>query len=92
LCNGRIGNNQLIANQVFDLIVQLRKETEDSQRIFGWYCTNNWYYASGAAGCHCIVVPEMNAVAVRMLNKYTDQYEDDQIKFNETHFKCLKQM
>ncbi|MGG3279939.1 hypothetical protein [Paenibacillus solani] len=48
------------------------------------------FYASGAAGCHCVVIPEFNVVGVRMLNKYTENYSEDQVMFNETFYVCLR--
>lgn len=90
LNEGKINGKQLVPSQVFELIKQLRNDTEDRKRIFGWYFKKNWYYATGAAGCHCVVVPELNAVAVRMLNKYTENYLEDQTQFNETLYESLK--
>ncbi|KOP67457.1 hypothetical protein AMS62_21080 [Bacillus sp. FJAT-18019] len=68
----------------------LRAETQDQKRIFGWYFQEKWFYASGAAGCHCVVIPQFNAVGVRMLNKYTENYSEDQVMFNETFYECLR--
>ncbi|MEQ7054186.1 hypothetical protein ABN764_26490 [Paenibacillaceae sp. P-4] len=65
-------------------------DTEDKKRIFGWYYQDKWYYASGAAGCHCVVVPEFQAVAVRMFNRYTEDYTEDQNSFNEIFYNCLQ--
>lgn len=58
--------------------------------IFGWYYQDKWYYASGAAGCHCVVVPKYQAVAVRMFNKYTEDYTEDQNSFNQIFYNCLQ--
>ncbi|KGP77332.1 hypothetical protein P364_0106725 [Paenibacillus sp. MAEPY2] len=91
LNKGLINQEQLIPVEVFKLIEQLRIDTEDKNRIFGWYHQDNWYYASGAAGCHCVIVPEFNAVAVRMLNKYTENYTEDQNSFNEIFYNCLQE-
>ncbi|MCR8644482.1 serine hydrolase [Paenibacillus sp. N1-5-1-14] len=89
LNKGMLNGVELIPSQVFDVIDQLRQDTEDKSRILGWYHKKHWYYATGAAGCHCVVVPERNAVAVRMLNRYTDKYAEDQVIFNEMLFDCL---
>lgn len=90
LHQGRIGQEQLVPAEAFELAAQLRMDTEDENRIFGWYHMKHWYYATGEAGCHCVVVPEFNAVAVRMLNRYTDNYAEDQRYFNETFYPCLQ--
>ncbi|MGG3506524.1 serine hydrolase domain-containing protein [Paenibacillus lautus] len=90
LLQGAVHNQQLLSNEVFRLINQLRAETQDQHRIFGWYFQEKWFYASGAAGCHCVVIPEFNAVGVRMLNKYTENYSEDQTMFNETFYECLR--
>lgn len=90
LNKGGIHNKQLVPLEVFRLMEQLRVETKDKKRIFGWYFKEDWLYATGAAGCHCVVVPELNAVGVRMLNKYTENYLEDQIFFNEMFYECLK--
>ncbi|MGG4090951.1 serine hydrolase domain-containing protein [Paenibacillus lautus] len=89
LLQGAVHDQQLLSNEVFRLINQLRAETQDQHRIFGWYFQEKWFYASGAAGCHCVVIPEFNAVGVRMLNKYTENYSEDQTMFNETFYECL---
>ncbi|WP_427050928.1 serine hydrolase domain-containing protein [Paenibacillus sp. TC-CSREp1] len=83
-------NKRIVPLEVFQLVEQLREDTADRNRIFGWYYQKNGYYATGAAGCHCVIVPELNAVAVRMLNKYTHNYAEDQVSFNETFYKCLQ--
>ncbi|MCJ8013565.1 beta-lactamase family protein [Paenibacillus sp. KQZ6P-2] len=90
LNRGLINHNELVPVEVFRLVDQLRIDTEDKNRIFGWYYQDKCYYASGAAGCHCVIVPELNAVGVRMLNKYTEDYTEDQNYFNETFYKCLQ--
>lgn len=90
LHQGNVHNRQLLSSEVFRLINQLRAETQDQHRIFGWYFQEKWFYASGAAGCHCVVIPEFSAVGVRMLNKYTENYSEDQIMFNETLYECLR--
>lgn len=90
LNRGFINHSQLIPADVFTLIEQLRVDTEDKKRIFGWYYQDKWYYASGAAGCHCVVVPEFHAVAVRMFNKYTEDYTEDQNSFNQIFYNCLQ--
>lgn len=90
LNRGFINHSQLIPADVFTLIEQLRMDTEDKKRIFGWYYQDKWYYASGAAGCHCVVVPEYQAVAVRMFNKYTVDYTEDQNSFNQIFYNCLQ--
>ncbi|MGO4530385.1 serine hydrolase domain-containing protein [Paenibacillus sp. 2TAF8] len=89
LHQGLVDHKQVIPLEVFQLVEQLRNDTADRDRIFGWYYKKNWYYATGAAGCHCVIMPEQKAVAVRMLNKYTDNYIEDQILFNETFYDCL---
>lgn len=38
------------------LIEKLRMDTQDKNRIFGWYYQDKCYYASGAAGYHCVIV------------------------------------
>ncbi|WP_314590496.1 serine hydrolase domain-containing protein [Paenibacillus terrigena] len=90
LNRGLINHNQLVPVEVFKLIEELRIDTEDKNRIFGWYYQDKCYYASGAAGCHCVIVPEFNAVGVRMLNKYTENYNEDQNSFNEIFYDCLQ--
>lgn len=86
---GVAGGQRVISSEVFQLIDQLRKQTGDKHRIFGWYYTRDGYYATGAAGCHIVVLPDYEAVAVRMLNHYTERYEEDQMKFNELFKDCL---
>lgn len=81
---------QLVPKEVFALSEQLRLDTVDKHRIFGWYYQDKCYYATGAAGCHCVIIPEFNAVAVRMLNKYTEDYTVDQKLFNELFYHCLQ--
>ncbi|MFD0618697.1 serine hydrolase domain-containing protein [Paenibacillus sp. GCM10027629] len=91
LNRGLINHNQLVVPvEVFKLIEELRIDTEDKNRIFGWYYQDKCCYASGAAGCHCVIVPEFNAVGVRMLNKYTENYTEDQNSFNEIFYNCLQ--
>ncbi|KKO52730.1 serine hydrolase domain-containing protein [Paenibacillus sp. DMB20] len=90
LNRGLINHSQLVPVEVFMLIEELRMDTEDKNRIFGWYYQDKCYYASGAAGCHCVIVPEFNAVGIRMLNKYTENYTEDQNSFNEIFYNCLQ--
>lgn len=90
LNKGFINSSRLVPATVFTLIEQLRMDTGDKNRIFGWYYQDQCYYASGAAGCHCVIVPEFNAVAVRMLNKYTENYTEDQNSFNKIFYNCLQ--
>jgi CubicO group peptidase (beta-lactamase class C family) len=90
LNDGVVNNKQIVPNEVFRLMEQMRTEMNDKKRILGWYLNENWFYATGAAGCHCVVIPELNAVGVRMLNKYTENYVEDQILFNETFYECLR--
>ncbi|GIP29397.1 penicillin-binding protein [Paenibacillus sp. J23TS9] len=90
LNRGLINHSQLVPIDVFKLIEELRMDTEDKKRIFGWYYQDQCYYASGAAGCHCVIVPEFNAVGVRMLNRYTENYAEDQISFNKIFYSCLQ--
>lgn len=90
LNKGIFNSNQLVPEDVFMLSEQLRSDTNNMKRIFGWYYQDECYYASGAAGCHCVIIPEFNAVGVRMLNKYTENYTEDQKAFNEILYNCLK--
>lgn len=90
LHQGVVHNQQFLSPEVFRLFNQLRADTQDLNRIFGWYFQDKWFYASGAAGCHCVVIPEYNALGVRMLNKYTENYSEDQVMFNETFYECLR--
>lgn len=92
LNRGIFARERLIPEEVFQLVDQLRAETQDQHRIFGWYYHDKWYYATGAAGCHCIVIPELNAVGVRMLNRYTSNYAEDQQRFNHLLYDCLGNM
>lgn len=91
LNKGLFNTSQLIPEEVFTLSEQLRTDTKDKNRIFGWYYQDKYYYSSGAAGCHCIIVPEFNAVGVRMLNRYTENYTEDQKSFNEIFYSCLQE-
>lgn len=88
LNRGSICGTQIISNSLFSLTEQL-KEKHQSKRILGWYHQKDWYYATGAAGCHCVVYPEFNAVGIRMMNKYTSDYKDDQVAFNSLLLQCL---
>jgi len=88
LKKGNIRGNQIIPNHLFELIDALKAQ-HPSKRILGWYHQKDWYYATGAAGCHCIVLPEYNAVGIRMLNKYTNDYREDQLTFNSLLLQCL---
>ncbi|MBP1994880.1 serine hydrolase domain-containing protein [Paenibacillus eucommiae] len=90
LKKGFINGTQLLPVEVFELFESLKAEEGIEKRILGWYYQQDWYYATGAAGCHCVVVPEFNAVGVRMYNKYTDNYKEDQAVFNSTLLNCLK--
>lgn len=88
LNKGVVHNTRLIDDKVFGITEEL-KLSYPSKRILGWYHQENWYYATGAAGCHCVVLPQSNAVGVRMFNKYTEDYTDDQMKFNSLLLHCL---
>ncbi|MCM3629761.1 beta-lactamase family protein [Paenibacillus glycanilyticus] len=88
LKKGCIDGNRIMPDSLFSLTYEL-KEKHPSKRILGWYHQDDGYYASGAAGCHCVVLPEHNAVGIRMLNKYTSDYKDDQIAFNRLLSQCL---
>ncbi|CAG9622699.1 serine hydrolase domain-containing protein [Sutcliffiella rhizosphaerae] len=90
LNKGYINEVQILPREIFDLTETLRKENTE-KRILGWYHKKDWYYATGAAGCHCVVFPEFNAVGVRMFNRYTKNYKEDQIAFNSTLLNCLKE-
>jgi CubicO group peptidase (beta-lactamase class C family) len=89
LKKGFINNSQILPKEIFDLS-EIMKKQDPEKRILGWYHQKDWFYATGAAGCHCVVFPEFNAVGVRMLNKYTNKYKDDQIAFNNILLNCLK--
>lgn len=88
LNKGFIHDKRLVPVEVFQLMEQLRADTHNRNRIFGWYFKEKWFYATGAAGCHCVVIPELNAVGVRMLNKYTENYQEDQVLFNDLFYEC----
>lgn len=90
LKGGLINGKQILPKEIFDLYADLQSSEDASKRLFGWYYQENWYYATGAAGCHCVVFPEYNAVGVRMLNRYTDNYQEDQLTLNNTLLSCLK--
>jgi CubicO group peptidase (beta-lactamase class C family) len=90
LTNGLVHGKQVVPKEVFDLTEYLKRSGDVNKRLFGWHIQKDYYYATGAAGCHCVVFPEYNAVGVRMLNRYTDQYEEDQRAFNSTLLECLK--
>lgn len=90
LNKGIINGQRLLPAAVFERYDQLQLEEGSSKRLFGWYHEEHWYYATGAAGCHCIVLPKYNAVGVRMLNRYTDNYKEDQLMFNQTLLNCLE--
>lgn len=86
ISNGR----RIVPEAVFELYARLQLE-DASKRLFGWYHQENWYYATGAAGCHCVVFPKHHAVGVRMLNRYTDNYKEDQLSFNSLLLGCLQE-
>ncbi|MBB3126440.1 CubicO group peptidase (beta-lactamase class C family) [Paenibacillus rhizosphaerae] len=90
LKRGNVGGHQLIPAAFYRLSDELKTKTPD-RRILGWYHRPEWFYATGAAGCHVVVFPEHQAVGVRMLNKYTSRYEDDQYLFDNALLKCLQQ-
>ncbi|MGM0867470.1 MAG: hypothetical protein ACQEWF_22675 [Bacillota bacterium] len=79
-----------VSKEIFELTETTKKQNPEKW-ILGWYHQKDWYYATGAAGCHCVVFPEYNAVGVRMFNKYTNKYKEDQIAFNSTLLNCLKE-
>ncbi|GGD81599.1 serine hydrolase domain-containing protein [Paenibacillus nasutitermitis] len=87
---GRINGSQLLPVEVFKLYESLRADEIPEKRILGWYYQQDWYYATGAAGCHCVIIPEHQAVGVRMYNKYTDNYKEDQHDFNSTLHSILQ--
>lgn len=89
LNKGYFDGKQILKNKIFELIENV-KNGETDKRIFGWYFQDDWYYATGATGCHCVVLPKYNAVGVRMLNRYTDDYKNDQITFNNLLLDCIK--
>jgi CubicO group peptidase (beta-lactamase class C family) len=91
LKKGYINGIRLLPAAVFDLTETLKRQYRD-KRILGWYHHKDWYYATGAAGCHCVVFPAYNAVGVRMLNQYTSKYAEDQMAFNSTLLDCLKKL
>lgn len=90
LKKGYMNGTQILPKEVFDLAETLKTPEDSEKRILGWYYQKDWYYATGATGCHCVVFPEYNAVAARMLNRYTDNYKEDQFTFNNTLLNCLK--
>jgi Beta-lactamase class C and other penicillin binding proteins len=90
LKRGYVNAMRVLPEKVFELYTKLQSEEDSNKRIFGWYHQEQGYYATGAAGCHCVVFPNHNAVAVRMLNKYTDNYKEDQLFFNNTLLHCIK--
>ncbi|MCM3746088.1 beta-lactamase family protein [Paenibacillus pasadenensis] len=90
LKKGLIRGERILPDEVFALYAALQSSEDAGKRLFGWYFQEDWYYATGAAGCHCVVYPEYNAVGVRMLNRYTDNYAADQLTFNRTLLDCLK--
>jgi CubicO group peptidase (beta-lactamase class C family) len=90
LNKGSISETQIISNSLFSLTEELKAQHQ-SKRILGWYHQKDWYYATGAAGCHCVVLPQHNAVGIRMFNKYTSDYKDDQVAFNSLLLQCLSQ-
>ncbi|WP_163873453.1 serine hydrolase domain-containing protein [Paenibacillus favisporus] len=90
LKRGSAGGRQLIPSAFYQLSDELKAMNPD-RRILGWYHRSEWLYATGAAGCHVVVYPEHQAVGVRMLNKYTSRYEDDQNLFNNALLQCLQQ-
>ncbi|WP_019637753.1 serine hydrolase domain-containing protein [Paenibacillus fonticola] len=90
LKDGLMHGKQILPEAVFDLYADLQLKEDASKRLFGWYYQEDWYYATGAAGCHCVVLPKYNAVGVRMFNRYTNNYKEDQMAFNHTLLECLK--
>ncbi len=79
----------MLPKEIFELSDHLKAQ-RPHKRILGWYYQKDWYYATGAVGCHCVIFPAHDAVGVRMLNNYTKKYKDDQIAFNRTLLNCLK--
>mgnify|MGYP000097273595 CR=1 FL=1 len=90
LKSGLVNGRRIIPQEVFDLYADVQSSEDSNKRLFGWYHQEQWFYATGAAGCHCVVLPAYNAVGVRMLNRYTDKYKEDQIAFNTTLLQCLQ--
>lgn len=91
LMKGKWDSVRSIPQEVFELTESLLAQHPDN-RILGWYHQTDWYYATGAAGCHCVVLPNYKAVGVRMFNKYTNRYKEDQIAFNSILLDCLKSL
>jgi CubicO group peptidase (beta-lactamase class C family) len=90
---------RILPEKVFELDESLK--TPDSKKpILGWYFeANNIYHATGWTGCHCVVYPELNAIGVRMLNRWyspalletSPSFFDDEVDtFNNTLLNCLK--
>ncbi|GLX68005.1 serine hydrolase domain-containing protein [Paenibacillus glycanilyticus] len=89
LNKGFLNEKQILNSSIFELMENVKNDKTE-KRIFGWYYQEDWYYATGATGCHCVILPEYNTVGVRMLNKYTDDYKDDQLTFNKLLLDCIK--
>ncbi|WP_282936055.1 serine hydrolase domain-containing protein [Paenibacillus sp. RC67] len=85
LNNGNVNGQQIIPNSIFQLSQALRTAPGNAtKRIMGWYYNEDLFEAYGATGCHVVVIPKYNTVAVRMYNQYATEH-------TETLLKCLQQ-
>lgn len=81
LNNGIVNEIHIIPRAVFELSERLR--TTSAKRVMGWYYQEDLFEADGATGCHLVVIPKYNTVAVRMYNQYAREH-------TETLLKCLQ--
>lgn len=86
LNNGVVNGQQIIPEAVLSLSEKLKTTPGNAaKRIMGWYYIDDFFEAYGATGCHVVVIPKHNTVAVRMYNRYATEH-------TETLLNCLQQI
>jgi len=98
LRKGRIQDKQAVPWELFELAPALAASSGTGKPILGWTFDNGYYHVTGYTGCHIVVLPEHNAVGVRMLNDWNlpgpyhkDTYTREIYSFHEALIASLEQ-
>lgn len=80
---GKFEGQQLLPYEAFALIEALQHNSNERNPVSGWYRIEEGWYSIGATGCLCVLLPEYQVVAVRLLNRYTLNIQADLYSFKQ---------
>ncbi|WP_239630139.1 serine hydrolase domain-containing protein [Paenibacillus sp. H1-7] len=97
LRKGNVRGKQVLPPELFDIAPEIAATSGTSKPVLGWTFENGYYHITGYTGCHIVVLPEYDAVGIRMLNDWNlpgtyhkDTYTSEIYSFHETLIASLE--